>query len=281
LHFDTHQIHSLAAQVSEFLSPTPVPSPELWLSPSQSYGLPPPSYDDTIADLPPDYTTTEALATAQTPQDTPFGPSLCSNVLNCLPLTCNTSPTSIYFDQKSFHAYINLGFSEEGVRSHAKKKKGPAKKAAFNWDDEGDEMKENDLAGGSGGGDGGGDPPADGGAAGGGGGTGGDGGDGGDGDKDKNEEDDWGAWGTSKKSKRKSKKALVEEEAEPKEKEEETASAAAATTTTGNDLAWVDQAQEENMDDDWGAFAFSGKKDKSKRKKVGSFVCLNIRCKYS
>jgi hypothetical protein len=266
------QIHDLSTRLSEFLPPTPAPSPNVWVSP-------PPSYDDTIADLPPDYTTTDALATAQTPEYTPFpslNPSICSSAPNCLRLSCDTSPSSsFYLDEKSLYAKIDLGFCEDAVRSHAKKKKGAAaKKNTFSWDDDEEKKKEEEAAGGSGGGDnggGGGDPPADGGAGG------GDGG--GDGGDDKKDEDEWGAWDTGKKKKKKGKKGQEEEEerkrkeeeeeAERKKKEEEEAAAAAAATT-GNNLSWADEVEAEaggGAADDWG-FSTAGKKKKGKKGKV-------------
>ncbi|ORX95410.1 hypothetical protein BCR34DRAFT_196052 [Clohesyomyces aquaticus] len=219
-------IHNLATQLSEFLPPSPVPSPNLWLSDPPENGAPPPSYDDTLADLPPDYTTTDALASAQTPEYTPFSslnPSLCSNVPNCLRLSCATSPTSsFYLDEKSLYADIDFGFCEDGVKSHAKKKKGAAAKKPV------EEKKEEEPAGGSGdagAGDSGGsgDPPPDGGAGGSGGGDDGNGGDGNGGGG--GDGDGWGdnaGWGaTTKKKKKKGKKAEEEEEAERKKKEEE------------------------------------------------------------
>lgn len=286
---NNQQIHDLNTQFSTLAPETPAPSPELWLESPQSYSQPPPSYDDTLADLPPDYTTTDALATAQTPEYTLFpslNPSLCSNVPNCLRISCNTSPSSsFYLDEKSLYADIEFGFSEDGVRSHAKKKKkGGAAKAA--WDDDDDKKKEEENAGGAGGGDnGGGNPPADGG----GGDAGGEGGDGGDGGDDGNNEDEWGGWDTGKKKKKKSKKAQQEEEeAERKRKEEEDEmerkkkeeeAAAAAAATAGNDLSWADQVNDANPDDDWGTFAtVGGKKKKGKKGKVRNFGCLITRC---
>ncbi|KAF2120559.1 hypothetical protein BDV96DRAFT_269586 [Lophiotrema nucula] len=270
-------IHHLSTRLSEPPPATPAPSPDLWVSSSPNYATPPPSYDDTLADLPPDYTTTDALAAAQTPEYTPFpslNPSLCSSAPNCLRLSCDTSPTSsFYFDEKSLYADIDLSFSEEGIKAHAKKKKGAAaKKNASSWDDDEDKKKEEEAAGGSGGGDnGGGDPPADGGDGGAGGGDGGDGGGG-----DENKDDEWNDWDTGKKKKKKGRKAQQEEEeAERKKKEEEEEAerkkeeedaAAAATTAGGGDLSWADQV-ENGGDDDWG-FATAGKKKKNKKGKV-------------
>jgi hypothetical protein len=269
------QLQDLATRLPAVCPAQPTPSPDLWNEASRSFGCPPPSYDDSIADLPPDYTFTDALAFAHTPEYTPFSSlnaSICSNVPNCLRLSRDTSPSSsLFLDEKSLYADIDFGFSEEGVRSHAKKKnnKAAAKKAVpSNALDDGGK-KDEEAAGG---GDGGGDPPADGGA-------------GGDGD---------GSGGDDKKGKKKSKKDLeeeerlkkeeeeriakeeeearlakeAEEEAERKKKEEEEAAAAAAATASASaDLTWADPAAN---NDDWGSFAATttGKKKKGKKGKV-------------
>jgi hypothetical protein len=214
----------------------------------------------------------------QSPEYTPWpslNASLCSDVPNCLRISCNTSPTSsFYFDEKSLYADIDFGFSEDGVKSHAKKKKAAAAaKKTSNWGDDGDK-KEEDATGDAGGDNGGGDPPADGGAGGA-----GDGGDGGDGKKD---EDEWGSWDTGKKKKgKKGKKEEEEEERKKKEEEDAAAAAAAAATTSpGADLSWADQVDDAKPDDDWGAFATVGKtsKKKGKKGKVRNFGCLITRC---
>jgi flagellar biosynthesis GTPase FlhF len=240
-----------------------------------------------MADLPPDYTSTDALAYAQTPDYTPFPSlkaSICSNAPNCLYLSCDISPsTSLFFDEKSLYADIDFGFDEAGVKLHAKKKaKATAKKPAMsNAIDEGDKKPEETSGGGDGGG---GDPPADGSAG------------GGDGGDEKGGDD------SGKKGKKKSKKEVeeeerlkkeeeervakeeeerlakeeeeqrlakeAEEEAERKRKEEEdAAAAAAAATSAANDLSW---AQPAPTNDDWGSFAAPavGKKKKGKKGKV-------------
>ena len=305
------QIRGLATQLSEHIPPSLVPSPELWHEPS-NYGLPPPSYDDTIADVPPDYTSTDALASAQTPEYTPYSslnPSLCSDVPNCLRLSRDSSPTSsLYLDNKSFYADIDFGFCEEGVKSHAPKKrnKNNASKKPPQQEEKKDEAPPPPADSGGGGGEdapGGGDPPGDGagGAGGGDDGNGGDGGNGGTGDGVDGAGDTAG-----KKKKKKGKKAQEEEEAEKKRKEAEeaeaaaeaerkrieeeeaerkkveedaaaaAAAAAATTTTAANDLSWADPAAEP-AGDDWGSFAATetvGKKKKGKRGKVG----INLGC---
>jgi uncharacterized membrane protein YgcG len=292
------QIHNLATRLTELLPAPPVPSAELWNKPS-SHALPPPSYDDTIADLPPNYTTTDALASAQTPEYSPWpslNPSLCSKVPNCLRLSCDTSPaSSFYFDNKSLYADIDFGFSEEGVKSHAKKKKAaaPAKKAEEEPPPPPPPPPPEppaDTGGGSGG-----DAPGDGGAGGAGGGDGGGGGGGGD-------DDGWGAPAEPKK--KKTKKQIKEEEAEKKKKEEEEAAAAAAAEaerikkeeedaaaaataaaeaeaaakTAEADLSWASPSAEvAPVDDGWGSFTPNAPAAGKKKKKKGK-VRTNLGC---
>lgn len=203
-------------------------------------------------------------------------------------LSCNTSPSSsIFLDEKSLYADINLGFHDEGVRSHAKKKnKAPAAKAPAPVmpSDDGDKKKDDEAAGS--GDNSGGDPPADGGAGG------GDGGDGSGGEKGSND-----GSGTGKKAKKKTKKELeeeervkkeeeeriskeAEEEAERVKKEEEDAAAAAATaaaaTSTAADLSWAEPTQN---NDDWASLAGPGKsKKKGKKGKVRNFGYVMTPC---
>jgi hypothetical protein len=275
------QIFDSSTHSSALSTPSSGPLPDLWSESSQNDRLPPPSYDDTIADLPPDYTTTDAPASVQLPEYSPWSSldaSLCSDVPNCLRLSCNTSPdSSLYLDEKSSYADIDFGFTEDGVKSHAKKKKGAAAKKTTAFDD--GEEKKDEAAGDAGGdnGGGGGDPPADGGAGG-----------AGDGGDDKKDDDDWGSWDTGKKKKgKKSKKEEEEEERKRKEEEEEAErkkkeeeDAAAAATGAGADLSWADQADDAKPDDDWGTFATVGKttKKKGKKGKVRNFGCLITRC---
>jgi hypothetical protein len=274
------QFHNLATQLAELLPPQlPISSPELWNDASRSYGSAPPSYHESFADLPPDYTSTDALAFAQTPEYTFFpslNASLCSDVPNCLRLSCDSSPSSsIFFDEKSLYADIDFGFNDEGVRSHAKKGKNkPAAKQTptpAQTSGDGDKKKDEEATGS--GDNSGGDPPADGG------GGGGDGGDGGGGDKGNNDEPV-----TSKKAKKKTKKEIeeeervkkeeeeriakaAEEEAELKKKEEEDAAvvaAAAAATSKVADISWAEPAQN---NDEWSSFAAPAGKSKKKGKK--------------
>ena len=133
---------------------------------------PPPSYDDSITDLPPDYTATDALA------------AVC---FSSLPL--DGVPAERKQEGKSntglFELDVKVDLSEvEGVRSHANKKAKKAAKAAqqAKWADSGDEGEKKEGEEGTG--DGGGGEDAGGGAGGDGGDPpgGGDGGGGDDGD---------------------------------------------------------------------------------------------------
>ena len=252
----------------------PKPSYNLWLKASalvaeilliqstpEPYGHPPPSYDDAIIDLPPEYGTPDILAEAQVlvPETAPEKCDRASKEKQASILPDPTTGTLINLDDNS------------NFRMHPKKKKGAAaKKATSNkWAGSGDEGEKKD------------DPPppevggggdASGGAGGGDGGDGGGGGDDGAGD----DPDDW--FGTStKKKKKKGKKAEEEEKAkeeeerkakeeeEQKAKEEEEAKAAAAAADAGNSLSWADEVAEANPDDSWAGFATAGKKKKKKK----------------
>jgi hypothetical protein len=278
------QAHNFATQVPAGRPPQSAHSPDLWNDASRGLGFAPPSYDESVADLPPDYTPTDAPVYARTPNYTPFpslNASICSNVPNCLRLSRDTSPSSsLFLDEKSLYADVDFGFSEEGVRSHAKKsKKAAAKKPAIsNALDDGDKKPDEAPAGG----DGGGDPPADGGAGS------GDGGDGGDDKKGKKkskkeaeeeerkkkEEEERLAKEEEERLAKEEEERLAkeaEEEAERKKKEEEEAEAAAkaeADAKAANSLSWADPTQ---GGDDWGSFAATaptGKKKKGKKGKV-------------
>ena len=152
--------------------------------------FPPPTYEESLADLPPDYSATDDGAVVQT---------LLGSKLDLLPSARRSRK------QPSGHGLfdVKIDWSEiEGVRMHAKKKK----KAATNWESDNEEEKkkkeEEANAGGGDGGAGGGDDA--------GGGTGGDGGGGdppGGGDDGGDDGDDWGAAGGGKKKKKKKKNA--------------------------------------------------------------------------
>lgn len=256
--------------------------------------VPPPSYEDSLCDLPPDYTFTDAFATAQTIADQSGlpKPSIGSEKLDLSAL--------------------------EGIRSYAKKKdKKAAKQAATSkWAGDGDEeeKKEEGAEGGEDGNAGGGDDGA---------GAGGDGGDppgGGGGDGGGDDGDDWNA-GASKKGKKKKKKNAWEEfedeEVAAKKADEEAAAvvdvpvtAVAADAPPEDDFGFstgkkgkkgkkgkvsepepepepevvvvpepamdtvdlgasvtVDGAGEGNAEDEWGGFS-TGKKKKGKKGKV-------------
>lgn len=231
----------------------------------------PPAYEDTLDDAPPDYTSTDALATAaQTaapPPLPPYGPP--SGPPSSHPLL----PLSIELLEKE--ARVDLS-KVDNVREHkkgSKKKKQPAQKMA-SWAQSDDEDKKKGDGGGDNGGDGneGGGDNGGGGDAGGGGGGGDDNGDNGD------DGDEWNeAGGKKNKKKKKGKKAEEEEEEEKKaEEEEEEQEAAAAHTSTGSpwDLLATepgdDDAPDANPDDEWAGFTPATKK-KKKKGKVSQF----------
>jgi hypothetical protein len=156
----------------------------------------PPSYEESLADVPQDYTVTDALATVQGLVD--------------VNLDLGVPEAGLRHAQRRSDVKVDLT-EPQGIRYHAKKK---AKAAAKNaqkdkWGGDDEEKKEEAPADdGAGGGDaGGGDGAGD--TGGGGGGGGGDGGDdppGGDGGGD-DPDDIWGAAGGGKKKKKKKKNA--------------------------------------------------------------------------
>jgi hypothetical protein len=152
--------------------------------------FPPPSYEESLADVPPDYTATDALAVVQGLVD--------------VKLDLGLPEAGLHHSQRRSDVKVDLT-EPQGIRYHAKKKaKAAAKTAQSNkWGDEEEKKEEppaddgagaggdaggGDGGGDAGGGDGGGDPP---------------GGDGGGDDP----EDIWGAAGGSKKKKKKKKNA--------------------------------------------------------------------------
>ena len=151
----------------------------------------PPSYEECVADVPPDYTATDALAVVQGLVD--------------VKLDLGLPEAGRRQSQRRTDIKVDLT-EPKGVRYHAKKKKGAAAKKNA-WADEEEKKEEappaDDGAGGdAGGGDGAGD--AGGGDAGGGDGGGDPPGDGGGGD---DPDDPWGAVGGGKKKKKKKKNA--------------------------------------------------------------------------
>jgi hypothetical protein len=271
-----------------------VPASEPWNRSPSIVEPPPPSYDESIADLPPDYTSTDALAIAQIPEYSPFSSldTLLYSTTPRRPRTSNKrlpSPSTLRLDVKSPRVDIDFGYCETGIKSHAKKKnsKPATKKPAAAPVDDGKKGEEA-----AGGGDNGGDPPADSGAAG------GDGGDGGDGDKGKKknkrqrEEEERLKREEEERLKKEEEERLqkeeeerlqkeeeerlakeAEEEAERKKKEEEDAAAAAAAAATtisvtkaAADLSWAKSSQNA---DDWASLGgVAGKKKKGKKGKV-------------
>ncbi|QIX02374.1 hypothetical protein AMS68_007891 [Peltaster fructicola] len=197
----------------------------------------PPSYEESLTDLPPDYTTTDYLAT-------------CGDVYSL----AEEKPTPLSAPKRTASTDSRIDFTgTDNIRQHANKKKAKqAAKAAqqSKWNDSDDEGKKDDTAeggdgngdGGSGaGGDGGGsDPP-------------------GGGDKGGKDEDDW--WndgGSSKKNKKNKKKNAWEFLDEDEEKKE--------------DEPPKDEeppAAEADPIDEWGSFApVGGKKKKGKKGKL-------------
>lgn len=201
-------------------------------SPALPLYAPPPSYDDAIADLSPDYSTLPPLATRK----------IIVSGAPATPATKSQDRSSALLKDCSLDVYIDFE-NPVGVREH-KKKKGPTatKKATQaspppdnggGSDNAGDDQGAGDGGGHAGGGDGG-------------------GGDG-DGDGDGGGDDGWNDWTTSS-SKKKNKKKEEEEEEERK----------AAEAAAGNKLSWADDMDEGGADDSWAGFATVGKKKKGK-----------------
>ena len=216
---------------------------ELHTPDPRPYDQPPPSYDDAIKDLPPDYSTLAPLAKQK---------NLCGG---CTPSIGTKDPTA-----RSKSPLVNLDHPF-GIREHkgaGKKKK--AKQAAAQQstpppNDDGDKSPPPDenQGGGDGGSNAGGSGDGDGGNDGDGG-----GGDGGD-------DDGWGdAWNTASKKKDKKKK---KEEEEEKKAAEEAAAAEAAANVNSNDLSWANDGSG-NGDDSWADFAPAGKKKNKKKDQV-------------
>lgn len=234
----------------------------------------PPSYEDTLDDAPPDYTASDALATAKLETvDSDAPPPYTAHA--------STKPQSEQRqDDESFWGTLAskplLDFSTtHGVREHKGKKK--KKQVLASWADSDDEGKKNDGDGGGAGeapnGDGG-DNAAGGGDAGGGGdGGGGDDNNGGGGDDKKDDDDDWNMAPAGKKAKKKAKKktpfAMLDDEEEDKPKEEEPPAedggGGAGAAMPGDDPPADPAPADANPDDEWGTV---GKKKKGKKGKV-------------
>lgn len=199
-----------------------VPAPPL-------YTNPPPSYDDAIRDLPPDYSTLPLLAERKTDVTTTAPQT---------PAAKSRNQSSSLLKDRSQDVYIDFE-NPVGVREHKKKKAAvkkdptppPPANSGGGSDNAGDDHADGDGAGGDArGGGGGGDGDGDGGAG----------------------DDDWNAW-TVSGSKKKSKKKEEEEEEERK----------AAEASAANNLSWADDV-EDGGDDSWAGFATVGKKKKGK-----------------
>ncbi|KAJ9668531.1 hypothetical protein H2201_001172 [Coniosporium apollinis] len=239
--------------LSDFVRPILQPAGYLWSTIPIVDGAAPPDYDYTVLDSPPDYTTTDTLATVQFPY-------------------FEVSPP-LYHHLYPFAREPEIGFGDspispkvdfsntDNLRERAKKK--AAAKKADAWKDE---EKKEDNAGKQNAGGGDGDNGGDTGGAGGGnsGGDGGDGGGGGGGD----DGDDWGFGGSKKKKKgKKGKAAEADEEEEKKKQEEEEAAAAAPMADSAFSIDTGDAGGDANPDDEWGGFATAGKKKKGKKGK--------------
>jgi hypothetical protein len=199
---------------------------------------PPPSYEESAQDAPPDYTATDAVAVVQ---------DVC-----CLHISAlhgreqrKREPTSQ--TQSPFDVKVDFSASEN-VRMRAKKKKAPAAKpAAAKWFEDDEEKKEETPAD-DGGGDKGGAGDSGSGAGGSGGGDDGAGGGGGGGDDNNNEDDAWATAATGKKAKKTKKKQeeeeaakKAEEEAAAAKKAEEEAAAAAAAAKAAEEAEKLEQ----------------------------------------
>lgn len=241
-----------------------------------AYGAPPPSYDEAVNDLPPDYSVAPALAKAKISLHDSAPSKSAPKVHQDQPNSLEKSSPDVLIDFES----------TSGIRQHAgKKKKNAAKKAAAQDksanDDDGEKKGTEEGQNGDGG-------AGDGGADGGNGGGDGAGDGGGDGGGD--DWDDWPTGGNKKKNKKKKKKEEEEEEKRRQEEEEEEeerkqkeeeekkaaeeAAAAAAAATTNNNLSWADEVNDANPDDEWAGFTTAGKKKKNKKGKVRG--CLQL-----
>jgi len=233
--------------------------------PTPSHTPPPPSYEESLIDLPPDYTLTDALAV----RAALHGKDGLIDTLHAVSMAAKTQGGSEKVDWTS----------TEGVRNYVSKKQKKAAKQAQqskSMDSDNEEKKGDDGGGDGGDGAQGGDGGGDGGA-----GAGGDppgGGDGGD------NEEDWFTNAGGKKGKKKKKKNAFEEmeeeekkrEEEEAKKAEEAAAAAAAAAADADAAATADTgggagAGEADPIDEWGTFATVGKKKKGKKAKVRSF----------
>ena len=198
------------------------------------YDASPPGYEDSVNDLPPDYTSTDVLVTSAYPKSplhihTPVARTTTSNL-------------DVSWPEKSERIDVDLT-TPHNIRSHANKKAKQAAKAAktAKWADSGDEGE------GSKGGEGGSANGGDGGSAAGGAGGGDDGG------------DDAG----SKKNKKGKKKGKKDEDDEEEKKDED---AGANADNFWDNLDTGEKAGDANADDEWATGATSKKKGKKGKK---------------
>lgn len=249
---------------------------------------PAPAYEDTLDDAPPDYTASDALATARiaaAPLSAPTPPPPYGPLRAPEPASPPFPPLSSIELLEKERARPKVDFSSvDNVREHAKKKKKAAQKTAA-WalsDDEGDKKK-NDAGAGDGGDGAGGADGGDGGGAGGDGGGGDDNNGGGD------DGDDWndvGGGGKKNKKKKKGKSADEEEEekkAEEEAKKAEEEAAEAATADAGATDAWGDPAAgagDANPDDEWGGFTTAKSKKKKKGKVSTQLMIIPLAASY-
>ncbi|KAK1150232.1 hypothetical protein N8T08_000134 [Aspergillus melleus] len=220
-----------------------------------SYDDVPPSYDDAVKDLPPEYAAVSPLAHRKD--------SVHDSAPSKYSQDASSNPSSRTID-------LDGSFGIREYKAGKKKKNKPAPQRQAAPPNDGGDKKDEGADEGSNGGD----PPADGGNAGDGSGDGGDGGGGGGGDE--GGDDDWDGWNTTstKKKTKKQKKEEEEElkrkeeeeqaakeEEERKAKEEEERKAAEAAAADNNNLSWADDP-DGNGDDSWAGFATAGKKKK-------------------
>lgn len=214
-----------------------------------AYPTNPPTYEDTLNDLPPDYTLTEAFARCTQFQDD-LPPAY--SVVIC---TDSKQPLSYERSRKTEVDLTGL----YNIRAHGGKKAKQAAKAAnkAKWADSGDEGEGSKEGGEQGEG-------GDGGSAGGGAGGGDDGGGGGD-------DDFWNDFSGGKKNKKGKKKGKGGDDDE-EEKKDEAASGGAGEANFWDDLdGGKGAAGDANGEDEWATLG-AGKKKGKKGKKVG--VCL-------
>lgn len=218
------------------------------------YTSPPPSYDDAIGDLPPDYATCPPLAERRT---------VIFHAAPAMPVEKSRDQPSAFWKDGLLNVGIDFQ-SPIGVREHKKKKGGtnkkpvattPAQASGGGSDNAGEET-----------------PPADGDGGDAGGGDGGEGaGGGGDGGGDDGGED-WNDWSTPGSKKKTKKQKEEEEEQERLAKEEEERKAAEAPA--GNNLSWADDLDDNGGDDSWAGFEGVGKKKKKGKVWLPGCICL-------